>query len=76
MFTSLLPYLQIAFSVILIVLVLLQKSGVSAGGALGGQDNWSAPFHTRRGVEKWLFNATITISVLFAVSAFVAIILK
>jgi protein translocase SecG subunit len=76
MVTNAVPYLQIIFSVILVTLVLIQKSGVSAGGALGGYDNFSSAFHTRRGMEKWLFIATIVVSVLFAASAFVALILK
>jgi protein translocase SecG subunit len=76
MVTNLLPYLQITFSVVLVALILLQKSGVSAGGALGGYDNFSSAFHTRRGIEKWLFIATIVVSVLFGLSAFIALILK
>jgi protein translocase SecG subunit len=76
MVTNLLPYLQITFSVVLVALILLQKSGVSAGGALGGYDNFSSAFHTRRGIEKWLFIATIVVSVLFGLSAFAALILK
>ena len=70
---GILPYIQIALSVALIGCVLLQQTGASLGGAFGG-DNFSAAYHTRRGSEKYLFYATITIGVLFGVSSFVSFI--
>lgn len=69
-----LPYVQIALSVLLVAAILLQQSGSSLGGAFGG-DNFSAAFHTRRGAEKMLFYASITLGVLFALSAFVALLI-
>ena len=69
-----LPYIQIILSVLLIICVLLQQTGASVGGAFGG-DNFSAGFHTRRGMEKHLFRATIVIGILFVLSAFVALLL-
>lgn len=67
-----LPYIQIVLAVLLIIVVLLQQTGASLGGAFGG-DNFSASYHTRRGAEKFLFFATIIIGVLFAGSAFIAL---
>lgn len=69
-----LPYVQIALSVLLVAAILLQQSGSSLGGAFGG-DNFSAAFHTRRGAEKVLFYSTIVLGTLFALSAFVALII-
>ncbi len=69
-----LPYVQIALSVLLVAAILLQQSGSSLGGAFGG-DNFSAAFHTRRGAEKALFYASIILGVLFALSAFVALLI-
>ncbi|MBX4192157.1 preprotein translocase subunit SecG [Candidatus Parcubacteria bacterium] len=69
-----LPYIQVVLSVLLIVCVLLQQTGASLGGAFGG-DNFSAAYHTRRGAEKYLFYITISLGVLFALSAFVALII-
>lgn len=66
---SLLPYIQIILSVLLVAAILMQRTGAQVGGAFGGSDNFSSAFHTRRGFEKILFNATIVIAVLFAVSA-------
>jgi preprotein translocase subunit SecG len=63
-----LPYVQVALSVLLMVAILLQRTGASLGGAFGA-DNFSSGFHTRRGLERTLFRATIVLAVLFAVSA-------
>lgn len=69
-----LPYIQIVLSVVLIICVLLQQTGASLGGAFGG-DNFSAAYHTRRGMEKYLFWTTICVAVLFALCAFVALVI-
>jgi len=66
---SLLPYIQILLSVFLIATILLQRTGAQVGGAFGGSDNMSSAYHTRRGLERGLFIATIIIAILFAVSA-------
>ena len=71
---GILPYIQIVLAVMLIICVLLQQTGASLGGAFGG-DNFSAAYHTRRGMEKYLFYMTIIVGVLFALSAFVALII-
>lgn len=73
---SALPYIQIILAILIIVFVLLQKSDSSVGGSFGGGDNWNAAYHTRRGFEKILFNSTIILGVLFAISALAALFLK
>jgi protein translocase SecG subunit len=73
---TLLPYLQIILAVLLVAAILIQRSEASTGGIFGGTDNWNAAYHTRRGFEKVLFNATIIMGVLFAVISFLALILK
>ena len=70
-----LPYAQIILSVILVTAILLQQSAAGLGGALGGSDNESF-HHTRRGFEKFLFYLSLTCGVLFALLAFLSIILK
>ncbi|MEK7176249.1 MAG: preprotein translocase subunit SecG, partial [Patescibacteria group bacterium] len=72
---SLLPYIQIFLSVILIGAVLLQQTGAGAGGAFGENANWSSAFHTRRGAERALFIATIVIAVIFALTAFISLVI-
>lgn len=65
-----LPYVQIVLSVLLTLCILLQRTGASLGGAFGA-DNFSSGFHTRRGFEKTLFQSTIVLAILFALSALV-----
>lgn len=72
---GLLPYLQLALSILLIAAILLQRTGASLGGAFGA-DNFSTGFHTRRGFEKTLFQATITLGILFALSALVNLLIS
>jgi protein translocase SecG subunit len=55
-------------------IILIQKTGAQVGGAFGGSDNFSSAFHTRRGFEKVLFNTTIIIAILFAISALINLI--
>lgn len=72
---GLLPYIEIVLSVLLVLFVVLQQTGATVGGAFGG-DNFSAAYHTRRGAEKWLFYASIVVGTLFAVVAFVSLLVK
>lgn len=69
-----LPYIQIGLSVLMIICVLLQQTGASMGGAFGG-DNFSAAYHTRRGLERTLFYSTFTLGVLLAMTSFIALVL-
>ena len=71
---GILPYIQIILSVLLVLGIILQQSAAGAGGAFGS-DNFSAGYHTRRGFEKFLFNGTIIIAILFAASALLALVL-
>jgi protein translocase SecG subunit len=72
---NILPYVQIILSVILVVAILLQQSGAGVGGALGSGDSESF-HHTRRGFEKFLFYLSIVCGILFALFAFLSIIIK
>jgi len=72
---QILPYGQIILSVVLVLSILLQQSGAGTGGALGSGDG-SSFHHTRRGFEKFLFFLSITCAILFALSAFLAIMIK
>ncbi len=69
--TNILPYIQAVLSVLLVVLILLQRSDASLGSAFGN-DQGGAKF-TRRGFEKFLFNATIIVAILFSVSAILSL---
>ena len=71
-----LPYIQIVLAIFLIAGILIQQSDASSGGAFGGADNWNAGYHTRRGFEKFIFNLTIVLGILFTVLSLLAIIIK
>ena len=63
-----LPYAELVFSLLLILGIVLQQRGASLGGAFGG-DNFASTFYKRRGAEKFLFQATTIIAVLFVAAA-------
>ena len=72
---KILPYVQIILSVLLVLAILLQRSGADLVGALGGGDGGSF-HHTRRGFEKFLFYLSIVCGIIFALLAFLSIISK
>jgi len=52
--------LQIIFGIILSTLILLQAKGTGLGRSLSG-----ASYHSRRGLETFIFKGTIIVSVIF-----------
>jgi protein translocase SecG subunit len=71
---TILPYIQIIISILLVAGILMQQSDASLGAVFGGGDDGGGAQRTRRGVEKSLVNTTITLGVLFARTAFIALI--
>lgn len=61
-----LPFLQIAVSVLLITLILLQQRGQALGTAFGGGGEFYA---ARRGLQKKIYWATIILGALFILLA-------
>ena len=64
---------QIIISVLLIAVILLQQRGSGLSPIFGGG---GSIYHTRRGLEKFIFGATIVLSILFLAAAFLNILLK
>ncbi|MDP3764517.1 MAG: preprotein translocase subunit SecG [bacterium] len=64
--------IQIVLAVLLIITVLLQRQGSGLSGAFGGEGEFH---HTKRGPEKYLFVATIILSILFFGTALANIVL-
>jgi preprotein translocase subunit SecG len=62
---------QIVISVILVLVILLQVKGGGIGGIFGQADT---VYRTKRGVEKWLFWATIVLAALFIIVALVTLV--
>jgi preprotein translocase subunit SecG len=62
---------QIVISVLLILVILFQVKGGGLGGIFGQAES---VYRTKRGVEKWLFWATIILSALFIILAIATIV--
>ena len=61
---QILYYLQIAVSVILIVLIALQQRGVALGAGFGGGGE---VYSAKRGAQKKIYYATIALATIFLV---------
>jgi protein translocase SecG subunit len=72
---QILPYIQIILSLLLIAGILLQRSEAGLGAGFGGEGGTSGHF-ARRGFEKTLFIGTIIVAILFAVTAFLSLLLR
>lgn len=58
-----LTVIQLIISVLLICAILLQQRGTALSSAFGGDSSGS--YSTRRGIQKFLFFATIILAILF-----------
>lgn len=72
---SILPWVQIVLSILIVATVLMQQSDAGLGGAFGGDDSSTTMHRTRRGFEKTLFTTTIVLGILFVASALVTILI-
>lgn len=64
---------QVVISVLLIVVILLQEKGVGLGSSFGGGGEF---YRSKRGIDKFLFVATVVLSVLFIGSAMAHLFVK
>ncbi len=71
---GILPYIQVGLSILLITGILLQRSEESLGAAFGSEGAGGGRF-LRRGFEKFLFNATLTVAALFVLVNFLGLLL-
>lgn len=62
--------IQIVSAIALIIVIILQNRGSGLGSAFGGS---GGVYHTRRSIEKVLFQLTIVLSIVFFVTAFINI---
>jgi preprotein translocase subunit SecG len=72
---TILPWIQIVVSIVLVVLILVQKNEGGLGSAFGGGDTGGA-YHTKRGAEKYIFNLTIAFAILFGVLAIASLLIN
>jgi len=66
--------IQIIISVLLVVSILLQQRGAELGSLFGGSGGDNV-YRSKRGIEKFLFRATIVLAALFLGTAFAGMIL-
>lgn len=71
---QILPYIQVILSILLIAGVLLQRSEAGLGAGFGS-DGPTGGYFLRRGFEKFLFNSTLVVAILFAISALIPLFL-
>ncbi len=67
---------QLAISVIIVGLILLQERESGLSGLFGGGDMGGSVYQTRRGLEKWIFIATIVCAIVFVGLSVASLILK
>ena len=70
-----LSVIEIILSVILIVFILLQQQGGGLGSLFGGGGGGES-YRTKRGAEKFFYNATIVSIVLFVVNGLIIAIIS
>jgi len=61
----------ILVSAVLVTVIILQSKGSGFGGIFGGKDMLN-PMHTRRGLERTLFQFTIGLVAIFLILALVS----
>ncbi|OGI83733.1 preprotein translocase subunit SecG [Candidatus Nomurabacteria bacterium RIFCSPLOWO2_01_FULL_36_10b] len=71
-----LTIVQIVSAILLVICIILQRSGAGIEGALGGGSSYESVRATRRGFDKFIFIITIVIGVLFVAACAIQILLS
>lgn len=66
--THTLPYIQLVISILLIIVIILQRSDKGLDGAFGGSDTGGGIKYKRRGPELFFYRSTIALSILLVAS--------
>ena len=70
---KILAYSQIILSVVLVISILMQNRGSGLSAAFGGD---FGGFHTKRGLEKFLFYVSSVVGALFIINALVTLVIS
>lgn len=62
MLENILIWIQLGVSILLVISILLQNRGAGLSAAFGGD---FGGYYTKRGMEKFLFGATIVLAIIF-----------
>lgn len=65
--------IQVIVSIALVVVIIMQQRGSEAGIAFGGGGE---SFRSKRGLEKFLFYATIVLAVIFAANSILTLVIQ
>lgn len=65
---NILPWIHAAVAILLAAAILLQRSAEGLGSAFGGSGSGGV-FHTKRGLEKYLFIGTIFLAIAFGLTS-------
>ena len=71
--TAYINVVQIIISVALIALTVMQSKGAGLGRMFGGD---GSVYHTRRGVEKTVYNLTIVLAVIFFLTSLLNVLVQ
>ena len=70
---SIFNYITIISMILMVILILVQTRGASLGAGIGGAGEVNT---TRRGTDKTIFQLTIILAIVFAVSIILSIVVK
>lgn len=70
---AILPWIQVIIALAVVGAILIQRNDAALGGMFGGGDSVA---HTKRGIERGLFMATIVLAVLFIITAILSLLLQ
>jgi protein translocase SecG subunit len=70
MLKTIIPYVQIVLSVLLMAGILLQQRGTGLSSTFGGS---GMEYSTKRGAEKVIFYATVVIAALFIAASIISV---
>jgi preprotein translocase subunit SecG len=69
---NILTIVQVVTGILMVVFILMQQRGATLGNAFGGG---SSVYRSRRGVEKWLFYASILAAIIFLGTTFATLLI-
>jgi preprotein translocase subunit SecG len=65
--------IQVVSAIILVIVILMQNRGAGLGSTFGGGGGGGGAYQTRRSTEKFVFNLTIIVAIIFFATAVINI---
>lgn len=70
---AILPWAQVIIAIAVVAAILLQRNDAALGGVFGGSESVA---HTKRGIERGLFIATVVLGALFIITAILSLLFQ